>query len=167
MNQVQKESYKNIVNLWQRMCDLHQALLETTAKEYYSLLSSELENTEKILNEKKLIIEKINIEEKNRKKLVNETLGPSSLDESYTFRDLKKHFDQFEIEREGDHLNNFNLILKDTIEKIKTQNKKNRIFINRALISLDGLKLPYGESKEHSLYNKDGTKQRKLNVKGA
>ena len=52
MNQIQKESYKNIVNLWQRMCDLHQKLLEVTVREYSSLLSSELENTEKILEKK-------------------------------------------------------------------------------------------------------------------
>lgn len=167
MNQIQKESYKNIVNLWQRMCDLHQKLLEVTVREYSSLLSSELENTEKILEEKKNIIKQISAEESARKKLVNETLGPSTLDENFTFKDLKKYYDQFEIEKTGNHLNNFNLILKDIIEKIQKQNKKNRIFINRALISLDGLKLPAGESREHSLYNKDGTKQRKLNVKGA
>ncbi len=166
MNNEQKELYKSIINLWQRLCNLHQSLLEITAEEYHALLSSDLDETSKILEQKKRIIEKINVEEQSRQKLVSEILGPKTLDENFKFKDLKTFFDQFEIESSGNHLNNFNLILLDTIDKIKEQNKKNRFFINRALISLDGLKLPSDQSKRHYLYNKNGKKMKKLDVKG-
>ena len=43
MNKEQKELYKSIINLWQRLCNLHQNLLEVTTKEYTALLSSNLE----------------------------------------------------------------------------------------------------------------------------
>lgn len=166
MNSEQKELYKSIINLWQRLCNLHQNLLETTTSEYNALLSSDLEAASTILEKKKKIIEEIGKEEITRQKLVAEILGPSTLHESFKFTDLKKFFNQFEIEEKGDHLNNFNLILLDTIKKIKEQNKKNRFYINRALISLDGLKLPSSQNPNHSIYNKSGKRMKKLDVKG-
>ena len=166
MNKEQKELYKSIINLWQRLCNLHQNLLEITTQEYTALLSSDLEETAKILDQKKVLIEKIGNEEIARQKIVSEILGPNSLDERFKFSDIKNFFNQFEIEKNGNHLNNFNLILLDTIKKIKEQNKKNRFYINRALISLDGLKLPSNQNPEHSIYNKNGKRMKKLDVKG-
>jgi flagellar biosynthesis/type III secretory pathway chaperone len=166
MNSEQKELYKSTVNLWQRLCNLHQSLLEVTNNEYTALLSSDLDSTTKILEQKKQLIERINKEEHARQKIVSEVLGPSTLHESFRFVDLKKFFNQFEIESKGNHLNNFNLILLDTIAKIKKQNKKNQYFINRALMSLDGLKLPSEQNPNHSIYNKSGKKMKRLDVKG-
>ena len=162
----QRELYKSIINLWQRLCNLHQSLLEVTTEEYTSLLSSDLEKTAEILETKKNLIKEIAKEDLIRQKLVSEILGPETLADGYKFSDLKTFFNKFEIESKGNHLNNFNLILLDTINKIKAQNKKNRFFINRAMISLDGLKLPSNINPNHSLYNKNGKKLKKLDVKG-
>ena len=165
MNGEQKELYRATIDLWQCLCDLHQRLYECTTNEYNALLSSELEKTEEYLKKKKNIINKINIEEQNRQKLIEEILGPKKLSNEYRFSDLKAYFNQFEIEKEGNHLNNFNLILMDTIKKIRQQNKKNQLFLNRAMLSLEGLKLPLGEKSSLSLYNKKGKKLKKVDLK--
>ena len=165
MNNEQKELYRTTIDLWQGLCELHQRLYECTANEYNALLTSEIEKTNELLEKKQFIINNINTAEKNRQKLVEEILGPKKLSNTYRFSDLKAHFDQFEIEREGNHLNNFNLILLDTIKKIRQQNKKNQLFLNRAMLSLEGLKLPPGEKTSLSLYNKKGKKLNKVDLK--
>ena len=165
MNNEDKEIYRATIDMWQCLCDLHQRLYECTANECNALLTSEIEKTSELLEKKKSIINKISLEEKNRQKLIEEILGPKKLSNEYRFSDLKAHFNQFEIEREGNHLNNFNLILLDTIKKIREQNKKNQLFLNRAMLSLEGLKLPPGEKASLSLYNKKGKKLNKVDLK--
>ncbi|MAW06948.1 MAG: hypothetical protein CME61_01555 [Halobacteriovoraceae bacterium] len=166
MTSEEKEQYRTVINLWQSLCGLHQELYEVTCEEYHSLLASSIEETNKILNHKKEVMNKITLEEEKRKKLVNEVLGPEKLSSNTKFSDLKEHFNQFEIEKVGNHLNNFNLILINTINKIKEQNKKNQLFINRAIHSLEGLNIPKGENKQLSIYNNKGKRLKKLDLKG-
>ena len=51
-------------------------------------------------------------------------------------RSLINAMNEFPIEKEQKHLFRFNTLLIDLIEKIQLQNKKNQVFVNKALQSL-------------------------------
>ena len=61
------------------------------------------------------------------------------------------------------YLNNFNSLLIDIIQKIQKQNKKNQIFINKAIISLKEIKGSVDGGKNFNTYTQEGLTTNKVN----
>ncbi len=64
--------------------------------------------------------------------------------------------ERFEKEKERRHLFDFNELLIDIIDKIQDQNKKNQLFINKAIISLRSLRRSANGRPHVELYKADG-----------
>jgi flagellar biosynthesis/type III secretory pathway chaperone len=63
----------------------------------------------------------------------------------------------YEVEKNQKHLFRFNALLIDIIEKIQTQNKRNQLFINKALLSLKQIRIEATGKKNYSLYTSKGS----------
>ena len=70
--------------------------------------------------------------------------------------------EEFEESLEEKYLNNFNKLLIEIIEKIQAQNKKNHIFINKAIHSLNEMKGSVGGKKTYETYTKKGITTNKV-----
>ena len=146
--------YFQITDLWKSLCELHNDLFDKTAEEYSHLLSSNFEEIERVTIEKNEIIEEIASIDEIRQKLIEELSTRGAKIEKAN--DLVKYFTDCPPEASGRHLWRFNQLLVDIIEKIQDQNKKNQIFINKAIISLREIRQgALGESK-HFVYNAKG-----------
>ena len=53
-------------------------------------------------------------------------------------------------------LKNLNALLIDIVQKIQEQNKKNQMFLNRAMLSLREIKQGFTGKKTYSTYGADG-----------
>jgi flagellar biosynthesis/type III secretory pathway chaperone len=62
----------------------------------------------------------------------------------------------YEAETNEKHLYRFNELLIDVIEKIQTQNKKNQLFINKAILSLREIREDAGGVKKYNTYSAKG-----------
>ena len=71
--------------------------------------------------------------------------------------------ENFEKNLEEKYLNNFNNLLINIIEKIQNQNKKNHIFINKAIHSLSEIKGSIEGKKNYETYTKKGVTTYKVN----
>ena len=63
----------------------------------------------------------------------------------------------YEIESNQKHLFRFNALLIDIIEKIQAQNKRNQLFINKALHSLQQIRIEASGKKNYSTYSAKGS----------
>jgi flagellar biosynthesis/type III secretory pathway chaperone len=150
--------YFQVTDLWKRLCEEHTVLFDQTCEEYSHLLSSELELLDNTLEVKVKTIEKIKGLEKLRSKVVNninkqlppDTQAISSITELITY------FQSFKVEREQKHLFRFNKLLLDIINKIQDQNKKNQIFINKALSSLKQIREDASGESSYPTYDQKG-----------
>lgn len=155
--------YFQITDIWKSQCELHYKLFDLTCDEYTLLLESDLEKLEEKVAQKALIVSEI---EKNEY-LRNDILATIKKDykelEVNSINDLLDFFAKFEAEKEGKHLYRFNALLVDIIEKIQAQNKKNQLFINKALSSLREIRESAMGTKTVSTYNAKGmTQERSL-----
>jgi flagellar biosynthesis/type III secretory pathway chaperone len=66
----------------------------------------------------------------------------------------------FEKQNNTQHLYRFNALLIDVIEKIQTQNKKNQVFLNKAINSLKEIREEALGVKNYNTYNKKGVSVR-------
>ena len=147
--------YHQAVELWKRFCIEHTALLDATFDEYSLLLSSDIDNLENKIVEKNKIIEKIYLLENERQKLVelvSQVQGEKVGSMASLIQVLKKH----ENNSKDAHLEKFNNLLIDIIEKIKEQNKKNQLFVNKAISSLNEMRNGIVGEKFYSTYNSKG-----------
>jgi flagellar biosynthesis/type III secretory pathway chaperone len=136
-NNTQEILYYQIIDLWKRFCEEHHLLFEQTMDEYSALLESDTEKVESMVESKAETIERINQLEKLRSHLiakVNETLPEGQ--KVNGVGDLILVMQEFEKRSNNNHLFRFNQLLIDIIEKIQEQNKKNQLFINKAIIAL-------------------------------
>lgn len=146
--------YFQITDLWKRLCELHNDLFDKTAEEYSHLLSSNFEEIERVTVEKNEVITEITSIDNIRQDLIAKLRDRGAKIEKAN--DLVKYFQDCPPEASGKHLWRFNQLLVDIIEKIQDQNKKNQIFINKAIISLKEIRQgALGESK-HFVYNSKG-----------
>ena len=157
MNEKLAALYFEVTNLWKTFCEEHNELFNLTCDEYSLLLRSELEELELKLEEKNKCISRINILETIRKTLIAETaeLFPDKKIEGVS--DLIEIMSKFEIESNQKHLFRFNALLIDIIEKIQAQNKRNQLFINKALHSLQQIRLEATGKKHFSTYSSKGS----------
>ena len=147
--------YLRTTNLWKNLCKFHNELYEVTCDEYQALLESRLEDLEQIIEEKKMLISNIESLDKVRQDLIDKMDAQSSNSIS-NVKDILNEVEEFESQNNERHLLRFNKLLIDIIEKIQYQNKKNRLFLNKAHMSLDELKDLNLGKKNFSTYNAKG-----------
>ena len=154
-----EQYYIRTIEIWSSLCDLHKDLFDLTANEYMNLLSGEVDPLEELIDKKNELVNKISSLEKKRIKLINEIKSKMVNDNKFEINSFSRLFNLFsevKVEKESQHLKKFNLILIELIGKIQEQNKKNQLFINKAIISLDKIKNAGNGNKNYSLYNKQG-----------
>ena len=156
MNEKLAALYFEVTNLWKQFCEEHNELFNLTCDEYSLLLSSELELLEAKIEEKNECIKRIGTLELVRRDLINDlnNLYPGkNLD---TVSALLETMSNYEVESNQKHLFRFNALLIDIIEKIQAQNKRNQLFINKALHSLQQIRLEATGKKNFSTYSARG-----------
>lgn len=147
--------YFQITDLWRRLCEEHSLLFDQTCEEYSLLLKSQLDLIEDKIKEKEETISRINTLEKLRKEIV-EDIKKTAQQELQSVSDLIHYMSDLSFEKEQKHLFRFNALLIDIIQKIQEQNKKNQLFLNKALLSLRELRLEATGQKNYSTYNARG-----------
>src|SRR5690606_1578741 len=110
-----------------------------------TLLASDIDKLESMLPLKDEIISKIGELEKDRSELIDQ-LNESGLFTQQILKagDLLSCFAELEARASIPALKNLNSLLIDIIEKIQAQNKKNQLFLNKAMLSLREIKQGFG-----------------------
>lgn len=149
--------YFEVTDLWKRLCEEHNMLFNITCDEYSLLLRSELDLLEDKLVEKNEIILRISTLETIRRELINElnSIIPDKNIDSVS--GLIEVMRAYEVEQNQKHLFRFNALLIDIIEKIQAQNKRNQLFINKALLSLKQIRIEATGKKNYSTYSSKGS----------
>lgn len=149
--------YFEVTDLWKRLCEEHNELFNVTCDEYSLLLRSELDLLEEKLEEKNQIILRIGALETIRRELIadlNTLLPEKNIDSVSALLEVMK---AYEVEKNQKHLFRFNALLIDIIEKIQAQNKRNQLFINKALLSLKQIRIEATGKKNFSTYSAKGS----------
>lgn len=152
----QKLEVGRLYDLWSDFCEMHTSLYEITCDEYMHLLASDINSLEDSIQDKTKILEQINNLETRRQEL-SESLAASFKEEkpqklSDLITMLTKHG---EAEIAG-NIEKLNLVLIDIIEKIQEQNKKNQVFLNKAIYSLKELRESFTGKKKSNTYSARG-----------
>ena len=148
--------YFQITDLWQRFCEEHNNLFDMTCDEYSALLKNNIIEVEIITEKKQAIIEYISELDGIRSDIIKELDTIIEDGEINSVSDLLNVMLQFEAEEKQKHLSSFNAFLIDIIEKIQKQNKKNQIFINKAMHSLSEIRNEIMGTKKCETYNSKG-----------
>jgi flagellar biosynthesis/type III secretory pathway chaperone len=149
--------YFETTDLWKRLCEEHVVLFDLTCDEYSLLLSSNIEGLEEKLAEKNTTIKRINQLEKIRRELISDLnifLKDKNIE---SVSALLTVMNQYHVETKEKHLFRFNALLIDLIEKIQNQNKRNQLFINKALHSLKQIRQDVLGKKSYSTYSSRGS----------
>ncbi len=149
--------YHSVVSVWEGFCHLHKELYDLTCDEYLTLLSSDVDKLEDALPLKEEIIRKISALEYERKDLI-ESINTSKIFTKNIFKssDLLIVFSEIDQSSAMPALKNLNALLIDIVQKIQEQNKKNQMFLNRAMLSLREIKQGFTGKKTYSTYGADG-----------
>lgn len=149
--------YFEVTDLWKRLCEEHNMLFNVTCDEYSLLLNSDLDLLEEKLQEKNEIILRIGALESIRRDLIvelSETMPGKEIDSVSKLIEVMR---AYEVEQNQKHLFRFNALLIDIIEKIQAQNKRNQLFINKALLSLKQIRIEATGKKNYSTYTSKGS----------
>lgn len=149
--------YQQAVTVWEGFCHLHKELYDLTCEEYMTLLASDIEKLETMLPEKEAIIARINELEKSRAHLILK-INESNLFAAEITRagELLEAFADIDQKSGIPALRNLNGLLIDIIQKIQEQNKKNQVFLNKAMHSIRELKNSFSGKKNYTTYGADG-----------
>lgn len=159
MDQVYSIHYFRVTDLWKKLCEAHQQLLELTFDEYSLLLGSQIEELEEKIEDKNQLIAFIAKLDNERKEAItnlNKDLKKNGASQIQNVADLIITMKDYESKQDQHHLRRFNALLIDIIEKIQAQNKKNQLFINKALMSLREIREDAIGKKNYSTYNAKG-----------
>lgn len=149
--------YFEVTDLWKRLCEEHNDLFNLTCDEYSLLLNSQLDELEKKIKEKNLAIKRIHNLELVRRQIITDLNDFLPHEKINSVADLIKVMNQYHVEKKEKHLFRFNALLIDIIEKIQTQNKRNQLFINKALHSLQQIRHDVLGKKSFSTYSSRGS----------
>jgi flagellar biosynthesis/type III secretory pathway chaperone len=161
--QLQKLFYQQAVEVWQSFCELHKSLYDLTCDEYIALLSGDIESLEIKLKEKESVIANVTQTENLRRELIkhlNLELSPEN--QINKAHDLLKFMEELDNKMDIPVLQRLNLLLIDMVEKIQQQNKKNQVFLNKAMFSLRELKDGFKGKKQYVTYGANGMASRTL-----
>ena len=150
--------YFRVTDIWKRFCEEHTLLFNLTCDEYSALLKSDFDETERLTNAKEKVIVRIKALEEVRSNVLRD-INNSELveDRIESISELIELMKNYEAETNEKHLYRFNELLIDIIEKIQTQNKKNQLFINKAILSLREIREDAaGGGKKYSTYSAKG-----------
>jgi flagellar biosynthesis/type III secretory pathway chaperone len=151
------KTYFSTSDLWNSLCELHAILFDLTCDEYSCLLENNLEELENVVIKKEEIVKKVQKLENERQKII-ESIN-TILDEEFKITsasELLLFLEPVAKDMEQNHLMQFNRILIDIIEKIQNQNKKNQIFLNKAIDSIDKLRHEVSGKKSYNSYDHQG-----------
>ena len=155
-NQSKEVFYYRVTDLWKRLCEEHNTLLDQTCEEYSLLLSSDVDALDIKTQEKVETIDRIKKLESLREQAIKEIRKTYSDSQIKSISDVISFFQEFENRNNALHLFRFNRFLIDIIEKIQAQNKKNQLFINKALANLKQIRESAMGIKSYSTYDKKG-----------
>lgn len=149
--------YQRALNVWEGFCQLHRELYDLTCEEYLTLLASDIDKLEGMLPLKEEIIGRISELESERAELID-TLNRTKIFSTTIHKagDLLQVFTELDQQSALPALKNLNALLIDIIEKIQDQNKKNQVFLNKAMISLREIKQGFSGKKTYTTYGADG-----------
>lgn len=149
--------YQLTIDIWEKFCILHKELFDLTCQEYLTLLEGEIETLEKITPQKEILISEINQLEKSRGILIQEINEEASSENKIAkASELITYFFSIESEKDIFALRNLNNLLIDIIQRLQEQNKKNQLFLNKAIISIKDLKDSFRGKKVYTTYGSDG-----------
>lgn len=154
----QEVFYFQVTDIWKRFCELHTKLFDLTCDEYSLLLGSDIDLLSEKLDEKQETIDLISKVEILREDLIS-SINTTLTDETRitSVSGLLDIFNDIEVEKTGKHLFRFNQLLLDIIEKIQAQNKKNQLFINKAILSLQSIREEAFGGNNYSTYTPKAT----------
>jgi len=152
-----KLHYQHVLSVWERFCQLHKELFDLTCEEYLTLLASDVDKLESMLPLKEEIIGKISELEIERTELI-EKLNNSKIFSTQILKagDLLQAFAELDHQAGLPALKNLNSLLIDIIHRIQEQNKKNQMFLNKAMLSLREIKQGFTGKKSFTTYGADG-----------
>lgn len=149
--------YQSALTIWEGFCQLHKELYDLTCEEYLTLLESDIDKLETMLPIKEEIISRISLVEKDRADLM-EKINQSGITSTKITRagELLNEFADIDQSLGLPALKNYNALLIDIISKIQEQNKKNQMFLNKAMLSLREVKQGFTGKKQYTTYGSDG-----------
>lgn len=144
-----------LIGVWKQFCETYTTLYDLTCEEYLYLLESDIDTLEKTLETKNLLLDGISVLDQRRVDLLKElgemlNLNLKTL--SYFTEILKNQG----LTNEARQLEGYNALLLDIIYKTQEQNKKNQVFLNRAIISLQDLRQNFSGKKNFKTYGANG-----------
>lgn len=152
-----KHYYQKVVSIWEGFCQLHKELYDLTCEEYLTLLASDIDKLETMVPLKEEIIAKIGELEKERSELIDR-LNESKIFTTPITRvgELLNAFSDMDSKEAIPALRNLNALLIDIIEKLQGQNKKNQLFLNKAMMNIREIKDGFAGKKTYTTYGADG-----------
>lgn len=149
--------YFQVADLWKRFCEEHNELFGYTCEEYTHLLSSNIESLNAVTEKKQEVIARINVLEKVRREIIREIneLLPEE-ERIISASDLLRLMGTVEARTGERHLFRFNQFLIDVIERLQEQNKKNQMFLNKAMNNLREIREGIMGKKSYATYTSTG-----------
>jgi len=145
------------VEVWEQFCRLHHDLYELTCDEYQALLSGEIDQLEGLIARKQMIVDEVSKWENIRADLIKQMNGDNLIQVSiHSASDLLNVLKPIEATLSIPALHNLNDLLIDVISRIQMQNKRNQLFLNRAMQSLNELKDGFSGKKHFTTYGANG-----------
>lgn len=151
-----------LINVWQNFCQAHTQLYDLTCDEYMHLLESDIDSLESTLEKKNNLLEGISKLDNNRENILTELANLREKEKFIHLSDMIEELNSLGYSIESKQLNSFNALLLDIITKIQDQNKKNQLFLNKAILSLKDLRQSFSGKKNYNTYGADGTTKSNL-----
>jgi flagellar biosynthesis/type III secretory pathway chaperone len=149
--------HSQAVEVWENFCRLHRDLFELTCDEYQALLSGEIETLEAMVARKDSVMAEISAWEDTRTALIagmNDHLKPDTPVTSVT--EMLRALRAPEAAMAIPALTNLNALLIDIITKTHEQNKRNQLFLNRALLNLRDIREGFTGKRTYTTYGANG-----------
>jgi flagellar biosynthesis/type III secretory pathway chaperone len=149
--------HQSAVEIWEQFCKLHHELYELTCDEYQTLLSGEIEGLEPIIDRKEIVMNEIAKWEGVRASLISDLNTAKVSEHPITnVKDLLSALQPAEEKLSIPALRNLNALLIDVITRIQEQNKRNQVFLNKAMSSLRDLREGFSGKKQYTTYGANG-----------
>lgn len=152
-----KFALTRLVDTWRSFCELHTNLFEFTCDEYMHLLASEIDELDQTVNLKTNLLKQINTLDQTRSEVTDEIMNHFNLsNEPKKLKVLIKALRDNGENEVAKQVESMNMILLDIIEKIQEQNKKNQVFLNKAIHSLQDLRESFSGKTKFKTYSPSG-----------
>lgn len=146
-----------LVDIWRGFCEFHTKLYEFTCDEYMHLLASEIEELNDTVQSKLQLLEQINLLDAQRSEVTKEVMSAYQItDQPLKITELLATLRENNEPDIAKQVESMNLILLDIIEKIQEQNKKNQVFLNKAIHSLQDLRENFIGKTKYKTYSSTG-----------